>query len=137
MGKTISVYRKGHFNAAHRLYVRDWEFERNKEVFGLCNNPYYHGHNYEIEVCISGSIDPVTGMLINLDYLKRIIKEEIEDYFDHKNLNEQVEEFKTLNPTVENICIVSYERLRKKLDPKYRLRVRLYETARNYAEYGE
>lgn len=137
MGKTLSVYRRGHFNAAHRLFVRDWSFEKNEEVFGLCNNPHYHGHNYEIEVCISGELDSATGMLINLDYLKKIIKEEVEEYFDHKNLNEQVEEFKTLNPTVENICIVSYERLRNKLDAKYQLRVRLYETPRNYAEYGE
>ncbi len=103
----------------------------------MCNNPYYHGHNYEIEVCLTGEIDPVTGMLINLDQLKKIIREEVEEYFDHKNLNEQVEEFKDLNPTVENICVISYERLRKKLDSKYQLRVRLYETARNSAEYGD
>jgi len=137
MSRVISVYRRGHFNAAHRLYVKDWDFEKNEEVFGLCNNPYYHGHNYEIEVCLTGEIDPVTGMLINLDQLKKIIREEVEEYFDHKNLNEQVEEFKDLNPTVENICVISYERLRKKLDSKYQLRVRLYETARNSAEYGD
>ena len=137
MSRVISVYRRGHFNAAHRLYVKDWDFQKNEEVFGLCNNPHYHGHNYEIEVCLTGELDPVTGMLINLDQLKKLIREEVEEYFDHKNLNEQVEEFKDLNPTVENICVVSYERLRKKLDSRYKLRVRLYETARNYAEYGD
>jgi len=137
MEREISVYRRGHFNAAHRLFVRDWPFEKNEKVFGLCNNPHYHGHNYEVEVCITGKLDPVTGMLINLDELKKLISEEVEVYFDHKNLNEQIPEFEELNPTVENICIVAYERLRQKLDSKYKLRVRLYETPRNYAEYGE
>lgn len=131
------MYRRSHFNAAHRLYVPDWSFEKNDRVFGPCNNPYYHGHNYEIEVCIKGKVDPVTGMLINLDFLKTVIREEIEEYFDHKNLNEQLDEFKKLNPTVENICIVAYEKLRARLDSKYKLRVRLYETPRNYAEYGD
>nr|MBS0037088.1 6-carboxytetrahydropterin synthase [Saprospiraceae bacterium] len=136
MGKIISVYRRGHFNAAHRLYVKGWDRQKNDRVFGLCNNPYYHGHNYELEVCLTGEIDAVTGMLVNLQELKKVIREEVEEYFDHKNLNEQVAEFKELNPTVENICIVAYERLRKKIDPKIDLRVRLYETPRNYAEYG-
>lgn len=136
MDKIISVYRRGHFNAAHRLYVKEWDRQKNDEVFGLCNNPYYHGHNYELEVCLTGTIDPLTGMLVNLQELKKVIREEVEEYFDHKNLNEQVAEFKKINPTVENICIVAYERLRKKIDPKIDLRVRLYETPRNYAEYG-
>jgi 6-pyruvoyltetrahydropterin/6-carboxytetrahydropterin synthase len=137
MEKEISVYRRGHFNAAHRLYVKDWDFDKNERVFGKCNNPHFHGHNYEIEVCLTGKLDPTTGMLINLDDLKKIIKEEVEEYFDHKNLNEQLEEFKELNPTVENICIVAWNRIRRKLDSKYKLRVRLYETSRNYAEYGD
>ncbi|TVQ50124.1 MAG: 6-carboxytetrahydropterin synthase [Saprospirales bacterium] len=135
--KEISVYRRGHFNAAHRLFVNDWDFDQNQKVFGKCNNPYFHGHNYEIEVCLTGKIDPITGMLINLDDLKKLISEEVEEYLDHKNLNEQIEEFKNLNPTVENICIVAYNRIRKKLDEKYKVRVRLYETKRNYAEYGD
>lgn len=137
MEKEISVYRKGHFNAAHRLFVKDWTLEKNERVFGKCNNPFYHGHNYEIEVCLSGKLDPITGMLINLDELKKIISEEVEEYFDHKNLNEQVPEFKDLNPTVENICIVAWKRIRQRLDKKYKLRVRLFETSRNYTEYGD
>ncbi len=135
--KEISVYRRGHFNAAHRLFVKEWDFDQNQKAFGKCNNPHYHGHNYEIEVCLTGKIDPVTGMLINLDELKKIISEEVTEYFDHKNLNKQVEEFQDLNPTVENICVIAYTRIRKKLDNKYKLRVRLYETVRNYAEYGD
>ncbi len=131
----ISVYRKAHFNAAHRLYVKDWSDEKNLKVFGVCSNPNFHGHNYEIEVRLTGEIDPVTGMLINLKDLKQIIKEEIEDRFDHKNLNLDVEEFEHLIPTSENICYVIYNILRKAIDEKHQLRIRLYETPRNFVEY--
>jgi 6-pyruvoyltetrahydropterin/6-carboxytetrahydropterin synthase len=131
----ISIFRKAHFNAAHRLHVDSWSDEKNREVFGKCNNPYYHGHNYELEVRLTGELDPESGMLINLDDLKEIIRTEVEDYLDHKNLNEEISEFKTLNPTAENICIVIYNRLRAKLDRELDLMVRLYETPRNFIEY--
>ena len=131
----ISAFRRAHFNAAHRLYRPDWDDQRNEEVFGLCNNPYYHGHNYELEVRVTGEIDPETGFLIDLKDLKDLIKSEVEDYLDHKNLNEQVPEFKSLNPTAENICILIWKRLRAKLDEKYELGVKLWETPRNYVEY--
>ena len=131
----ISVFRKAHFNAAHRLFVPDWSDEKNAQVFGLCANPHYHGHNYEMEVKVSGEVDPITGYLIDLKFLKDMIKEHIEDKMDHKNLNLEVEEFKTLNPTAENICFVIWKILREKLDAKYELAVRLYETPRNFVEY--
>ena len=131
----IAVFRKAHFNAAHRLFVPDWSDEKNKAVFGLCSNPHYHGHNYEMEVKVSGEVDPITGYLIDLKFLKDLIKEHIEDKMDHKNLNLEVEEFKTLNPTAENICFVIWQILREKLDTKYELAVRLYETPRNFVEY--
>ena len=131
----IAIYRKAHFNAAHRLHVPEWSEEKNFEVFGKCANPHYHGHNYEIVVKVTGEVDPVTGMLIDLADLKDMIKTHIEDKFDHKNLNEEIEEFVALRPTVENICFLSYEILRKQLDPRYGLKVRLYETERNFAEY--
>ena len=131
----IAVFRKAHFNAAHRLFVPDWSDEKNKAVFGLCSNPHYHGHNYEMEVKVSGEVDPITGYLIDLKFLKDLIKEHIEDKMDHKNLNLEVEEFKRLNPTAENICFVIWQILREKLDTKYELAVRLYETPRNFVEY--
>ena len=131
----ISIYRKAHFNAAHRLYVPAWSDEKNTEVFGLCSNPHYHGHNYEMEVKVTGEVDPITGYLIDLKVLKDIIKAQIEDRFDHKNLNLEVEEFKNINPTAENICYVIWTILRKHLDEKYDVGVRLYETPRNYVEY--
>ena len=131
----ISVFRKAHFNAAHRLFVPDWSDEKNQEVFGLCSNPHYHGHNYEMEVKVTGEVDPVTGYLIDLKDLKDIIKAQIEDRFDHKNLNLETEEFKNLNPTAENICYVIWKILREHLDEKYEVGVRLYETPRNYVEY--
>jgi 6-pyruvoyltetrahydropterin/6-carboxytetrahydropterin synthase len=132
----ISAFRKAHFNAAHRLFNPNWSDEKNEQVFGLCNNPYYHGHNYELEVKVTGEIDPETGFLIDLKVLSDLIKEEIEDKFDHKNLNLQLEEFKTLIPTAENICVVIWQILRAKLDQKFDLAVRLYETPRNYVEYS-
>ncbi len=133
----ISAFRKAHFNAAHRLSVNTWSDEKNLEFFGPCSNPYFHGHNYEIEVKVTGEIDPITGYLIDLSILKMIIKEEVEDYLDHKNLNIEIPEFKDVNPTVENICILIWNRIRKVLDEKYDLKVRLYETPRNYVEYPE
>lgn len=131
----ISVYRKAHFNAAHRLHNPNWPDEKNWEVFGLCNNPNYHGHNYELEVKITGEVDPETGYLIDLKLLKDLIREQVEIRFDHKNLNLDTEEFKNLNPTAENICFVIWKILRQHLDKKYELAVRLYETPRNFVEY--
>ncbi|MDF1865406.1 MAG: 6-carboxytetrahydropterin synthase [Saprospiraceae bacterium] len=131
----ISVFRKAHFNAAHRLHNPKWSDEKNREVFGLCNNPNYHGHNYELEVKVTGEVDPETGYLIDLKDLKDLISEQVEKRFDHKNLNLDTEEFKTLNPTAENICFVIWNILRENLDDKFDLAVRLYETPRNFVEY--
>ncbi len=131
----IAAFRKAHFNAAHRLFNPDWTDEKNREVFGLCSNPLYHGHNYEIEVKVVGEVDPVTGFLIDLSILKQYIKEEVEDYLDHKNLNLEVSEFKSLNPTAEHICYVIWQRLRARLEDEFELFVRLYETPRNFVEY--
>lgn len=131
----ISVFRKAHFNAAHRLHNPNWSDERNTVVFGLCNNANYHGHNYELEVKLTGEVDPETGYLIDLKILKEVIFEEVETRFDHKNLNLDVPEFSNLNPTAENICFVIWKRLRQRLDPKFDLAVRLYETPRNFVEY--
>jgi len=131
----ISVFRKAHFNAAHRLHNDQWSDEKNKEVFGLCNNPLYHGHNYELEVRLTGEVNPDTGYLYDLKVLKDIIKEHIEHKFDHKNLNLEVEEFKELNPTAENICYVIYTILRSKIEDEYDIRVTLWETPRNYVQY--
>jgi len=131
----ISAFRKAHFNAAHRLHNPTWSDEKNRQVFGLCNNPNYHGHNYELEVKVTGEVDPETGYLIDLKVLKDLIKEEVEDRFDHKNLNLDSPEFRELNPTAENICYVIWQLLRAKLDDKYELSIRLYETPRNFVEY--
>ena len=132
----ITGYRKAHFNAAHRLYRPEWSDEKNSEVFGKCNNPHFHGHNYEIIVAVTGEIDPDTGYVFDLGILKRLIRSEIEDAFDHKNLNIQVEEFKNLNPTAENICVVSYNKLRKHLPSSLDLEITLYETPRNFVKYS-
>ena len=131
----IAAFRKAHFNAAHRLHNPKWSDEKNTEVFGLCSNPNYHGHNYDLEVKVVGEVDPETGFLIDLKYLKDIIKEHVEKKLDHKNLNIEVPEFKNLNPTAENICFVIWNILRKQLDEKFEITVRLYETPRNYVEY--
>ena len=133
---SLTVYRKAHFNAAHRLYVAGWSDEKNFEVFGKCSNPKYHGHNYDLEVGITGELDPETGYLIDLKILKQIIKEEVEDPFDHKNLNLETSEFQNLNPTVENIAIVIWNKLRKRLDPSFQISVKLYETPRNFVVYN-
>ena len=131
----IAVYRKVHFNAAHRLYRSDWSDAQNSEVFGLCSNPHYHGHNYTVEVKLIGDIDPETGYVIDLKILNDILYTEVLNRFDHANLNEDTVEFKTLNPTGENIVVVIYNLLRTKLDSKYDLFVKLWETERNYFEY--
>jgi len=131
----ISVFRKAHFNAAHRLHNDKWSDEKNKQIFGLCNNPLYHGHNYELEVKLTGEVDPETGFLYDLKVLKDIIKEHIENHLDHKNLNLEVDEFKELNPTAENICFVIYTILRSKIESEYEITVKLWETPRNYVQY--
>lgn len=132
----IKACRKAHFNAAHRLYRKDWDDKKNTTVFGKCSNPKYHGHNYELTVGVIGDVDPETGFLIDLKILKEYIKTEVEDYMDHKNLNEEVEEFKDMNPTVENIAYVIWNRLRNKIDVKYDIEVVLYETPRNFVIYN-
>lgn len=131
----VTVSRKAHFNAAHRLYRKDWTMEKNQAVFGLCNNPNYHGHNYELIVSVTGEIDPETGYVIDMKELKDIIYSEVELAFDHKNLNLDVEEFKDLNPTAENIVVVIWNKIRKKIDLKHDLEVVLYETPRNFVSY--
>lgn len=132
----VTVSRRAHFNAAHRLYRKDWSFEKNEKVFGLCNNPNYHGHNYEMIASVTGEIDPDTGYVIDIKDLKTIIKTEVEDAFDHKNLNLEVPEFKELNPTAENIVVVIYNKLKEKLADRFDLEVVLYETPRNFVTYS-
>ena len=136
MTKKISVFRKEHFNAAHRLHNPEWDETTNKSIFGKCNNPYFHGHNYDLVVQLTGYIDPKTGYLFDMKVLSDIIKEFILDKFDHKNLNLEVPEFKNLNPTAENIAVVIYEILEKQINnSELSIKVRLYETERNYVEY--
>ncbi|MFT4566922.1 MAG: 6-pyruvoyltetrahydropterin/6-carboxytetrahydropterin synthase [Saprospiraceae bacterium] len=131
----IAIFRKAHFNAAHRLHNPAWSDSKNKEIFGLCNNANYHGHNYEMEIKVTGEVDPETGYLIDLKYLKDVIKEEIEDRFDHMNLNLDVAEFKELMPSTENICFVIWKLLTTKLDSNLDVVVKLWETPRNAAQY--
>lgn len=131
----VKVSRKAHFNAAHRLHRKDWDDQTNSEVFGKCSNPYYHGHNYELIVSVSGTIDPSTGFVVDMKDLKDLIKKEIEDALDHKNLNEEVPEFKNLNPTAENIAVVIWNKLRPFLPQDQDLEVQLYETPRNFVTY--
>jgi len=135
MDKKVAVFRREHFNAAHRLYVPGWDEKRNDEVFGKCNNPNFHGHNYELEVRVTGLPDPQTGFVINLKYLSDLIREKVLDKFDHKNLNLDTEYFRGINPTAENIAIVIYGILRREIEEKLELSVRLYETERNFVEY--
>jgi 6-pyruvoyltetrahydropterin/6-carboxytetrahydropterin synthase len=132
----VTVHRKAHFNAAHRLYRKDWDQEKNEAVFGKCSNPNYHGHNYELTVSVTGLIDPETGFVIDLKVLKDLIYHEIEIPFDHKNLNIEVEEFQDLNPTAENISVVIWNRLRPKLNLDFELSVTLYETPRNFVTFN-
>lgn len=133
----VGIIRRAQFNAAHRLYRKDWSHEKNDEVFGLCNNPNYHGHNYILEVKVKGEIDKETGYVMDVKILKNYIDEEVMDAFDHKNLNLDTIEFKDLNPTAENIAVVIYNKLRKRIGSEYSLFIRLYETERNIVEYGE
>jgi 6-pyruvoyltetrahydropterin/6-carboxytetrahydropterin synthase len=132
----ITVYRKEHFNAAHRLHNPDLSNDENEKIYGKCNNKYYHGHNYELEVGVKGENDPLTGYVIDMKILSELIKTYVLDPFDHKNLNEQVEEFKTLIPTAENIAVVIYNKLRPHIDPSKELIITLYETPRNYVTYA-
>jgi 6-pyruvoyltetrahydropterin/6-carboxytetrahydropterin synthase len=135
MERKTAIFRKEHFNAAHRLFVPGWTDAQNQEQFGKCANPHYHGHNYELVVKVSGTPDPLTGYVINLSDLSSIIQKKVLARFDHKNLNLDTAEFAKLNPTAENIVYVIYEILRKELDASLDLSVRLYETERNFVEY--
>jgi 6-pyruvoyltetrahydropterin/6-carboxytetrahydropterin synthase len=132
----VSVCRKAHFNSAHRLYNPSWDMEKNDAIFGKCNNPNFHGHNYELDVWVTGPIDPETGYVIDLKILKELIEVEVEDRFDHKNLNLDTTHFKNLNPTAENICVVIWQLLRAKLDKKFDLKIILAETPRNIVSYS-
>ena len=134
MNKT-TVIRKEHFNSAHRLHNPNWSDEKNLSFYGKCNNPNFHGHNYDLEVMVTGDVDMESGYLIDMKVLSDMIKEEVLDTFDHKNLNLDVPDFKNLNPTAENIIVVIYKKLRKKLNPKFELKIKLYETERNIVVY--
>ncbi|MBM3168614.1 MAG: 6-carboxytetrahydropterin synthase [Bacteroidetes bacterium] len=131
----VAVFRKEHFNAAHRLYNPAWTDEKNDAVFGKCNNPNYHGHNYELIVQLKGEVNPETGYVYDMKVLSDLIKEQVLSKFDHKNLNLDTEEFKSLIPSAENIAVVIWKILREKIDRNYDLIVRLYETERNFVEY--
>ncbi len=131
----VAVSRKEHFNAAHRLFNSTWSNEKNDEVFGKCNNPNYHGHNYELIVTLVGEPNPETGYVYDMKLLSDLIKEHILKHFDHKNLNVDIAYFKTLNPTAENIAIVIWRILRQHIDNQYDLKIKLYETERNFVEY--
>jgi len=135
MSDKVSVYRKEHFNAAHRLNNPAWDEATNERVFGKCNNPHFHGHNYELIVKLTGIPDPATGYVYDMKKLSELIHENVIEKFDHRNLNEDTEEFKELNPSAENIAIVIYNILRKKIDAALDLHIRLYETERNFVEY--
>ncbi|WP_290696641.1 6-carboxytetrahydropterin synthase [Lacinutrix sp.] len=132
----VTVSRRAHFNAAHRLYKKDWSNEKNNTIFGKCNNPNYHGHNYELIASVTGEIDQETGFVIDVKILKDIIKNEVEDAFDHKNLNLDVSEFKSLNPTAENIAVIIHQKIKAKLEGHLDLEVTLYETSRNFVSYS-
>jgi 6-pyruvoyltetrahydropterin/6-carboxytetrahydropterin synthase len=135
MGKNVAVFRKEHFNAAHRLFNPGWDDAKNEKVFGKCALPHYHGHNYELVVKVTGKPDKKTGYVIDLKELSELIRREVHTRFDHKNLNLDTAEFKGLNPTAENIAIVIYELLRPHIDKKFDMQIRLYETPRNFVEY--
>ena len=135
MGKKVAVFRREHFNAAHRLYNPEWDDAANENYFGKCALPNYHGHNYELEVKVVGEPDPKTGYVMDLKKLSDLVEAQVLERFDHKNLNLDTEEFKHLNPTAENIVIVIYDLLRPHIDAAMDLQVRLYETPRNFVEY--
>jgi len=130
-----SVFRKSHFNSAHRLHNPSLSDAQNEQLFGKCNRPNYHGHNYDLIVKVTGEIDPISGYVIDMKVLADIVKDNIEEKFDHRNLNLDTEEFRDLNPTAENIARVIYDILRLKIDAKFDLGIRLYETERNFVEY--
>ena len=131
----VTISRKAHFNAAHRLYRKDWSSEKNNAIFGKCNNPNFHGHNYELIVNITGEIDPETGYVMDIKEISDLIAEEVEIPFDHKNLNLDVPEFENLIPTAENIVVVIWNKIRKRIKPAFDLGVVLYETPRNFVSY--
>lgn len=131
----VAIFRKGHFNAAHRLFRPEWSEEKNREVFGICSNPNFHGHNYDLEVKVSGELDPQSGILMDLKVLKDIIQEHVELRYDHRNLNLDLPEFQNKVPSAENLVIEIYNILRSHIEPHLDLQVRLYETPRNFVEY--
>lgn len=131
----VSVFRKEHFNAAHRLANPAWSDEKNREVFGKCSNPRYHGHNYDLIVEVRGEIDPETGYVIDLSFLSGLIQKRVLDHFDHRNLNEELEEFRERIPTAENIAVVIWQRLKPELEEKFELYITLYETERNFVRF--
>jgi|SRR5678810_185376 6-pyruvoyltetrahydropterin/6-carboxytetrahydropterin synthase len=135
MSKRVAVIRREHFNAAHRLYRKDWNDDQNTAMFGKCSLPHFHGHNYELEIKVVGEIDPATGFVMDLKQLSDLVNEKVIEKFDHKNLNVDTEEFRLLNPTAENIAVVIYELLRPHVQPSLDLFIRLFETPRNYVEY--
>ncbi|MFL5773793.1 MAG: 6-pyruvoyl trahydropterin synthase family protein [Flavisolibacter sp.] len=135
MKKRVAVIRREHFNAAHRLYRENWSDEKNMSTFGKCSLPHYHGHNYELEIKVVGEVDPVTGYVMDLKVLSDLVNEKVLEKFDHRNLNLDTEEFKTLNPTAENIVIVIHDLLRPHIEPTFDLFIRLFETPRNFVEY--
>ncbi|MET0392009.1 MAG: 6-carboxytetrahydropterin synthase [Chitinophagaceae bacterium] len=135
MGKKVAVYRREHFNAAHRLFNPKWDDRKNEDVFGKCALPHYHGHNYELEVKVIGKPDKQTGFVMDMKELSELIRREVHERFDHRNLNLDTEEFSRLNPTAENIAIVIYNLLRPHVAKKLEMQVRLYETPRNFVEY--
>jgi 6-pyruvoyltetrahydropterin/6-carboxytetrahydropterin synthase len=135
MAEKVSVFRREHFNAAHRLYNDQWTESVNTDVFGKCSLPHFHGHNYELEIKVTGEIDERTGFVMDMKKLSDLVKEVVIEKFDHKNLNLDTVEFKKLNPTAENIVVVVYRLLRPRIEDKLDLKIRLYETPRNYVEY--
>jgi 6-pyruvoyltetrahydropterin/6-carboxytetrahydropterin synthase len=132
----VTVCRKAHFNAAHRLHVPHWSDEKNEAHFGKCNNPNYHGHNYDLTVKITGVPDPESGYVVDMKYLKDLIYQEVEEKYDHRNLNLDTEDFRNLNPTAENMAVVIYNNLKKHLSENLTLSVILHETERNFVEYS-
>lgn len=135
MGRRVAVFRKEHFNSAHRLFVKDWADEKNDLVFGKCNNPNFHGHNYELVVKVVGEPDPVTGYVMDMKLLSDLIRDKVLIHFDHKNLNLDTVYFRELIPTAENICLVIYDILRQEIKEQFDLQIRLYETERNFVEF--